>query len=47
MNKVTFRRDNEGTQQLAIFLAQLIREGVTYEINNAELYVEVRVLGGY
>ena len=44
---VTFRRDEDGAKQLATFLAQLVKEGVTYSIKNAENYVEVTLTGGY
>lgn len=46
-NFVTFRRDEEDIKHLAIFIAQLVKEGVTYTINNAENYVEVTLIGGY
>lgn len=47
MKEITFRRDTEGMKNLAIFLAQVIKEGLTYEIDNAELYVKVELTGGY
>jgi phosphopantetheine adenylyltransferase len=47
MKTINFRRDEEGMKNLAIFLAQIIREGLTYKINNAELFVEIELTGGY
>jgi hypothetical protein len=44
---ITFHRDEDGIKMLAIFIAQLVKEGVTYTINNAENYVEVTLTGGY
>lgn len=44
---VTFRRDDEGMKNLATFLAQIIKEGLTYQIDNAENFVEVTLTGGY
>ena len=44
---VRFRRDEDGIKMLAIYLATLVKEGVTYTINNAENYVEVTLTGGY
>lgn len=45
--EVQFRRDEEGSKCLAIFLAQLIREGVTYRVDNSEIFVRVTLTGGF
>jgi hypothetical protein len=45
--RVTFRRDDDGAKQLAIYLATLVKEGVEYSITNAETYVAVRLTGGF
>lgn len=47
MKSINFRRDEEGMKALAIFLAQIIREGLTYKIDNAELTVGVELTGGF
>jgi hypothetical protein len=44
---VTFQRDDDGMKQLAIFVAQLVKEGVTYSIINEPNYVAVDLTGGY
>ena len=47
MKNVDFRRDAEGMKMLGAYLAQLVREGVTYKIENAELFIRVELTGGF
>lgn len=42
---IEFRRDDP--KNLAIFLAQIVREGLTYKIENGELFVKVELTGGF
>lgn len=46
-NRVTFQRDDDGIRQLAIYLAQLTKEGVTFSVTNEISYVAVWLTGGY
>lgn len=47
MKYIQFRRDNDGMKQLAIFIAQLTKEGVEYKIENSELFIRVELTGGF
>lgn len=44
---ITFERDENGIKLLAIFIAQLIKEGVVYTITNESNRVFVNLTGGY
>lgn len=44
---ITFDADAEGFRMLAIFLAQLEREGVTYSIGQDSVGIEITLTGGY
>jgi hypothetical protein len=46
-NFVTFQRNDEGVKQLAIFIAQLVKEGVTYHVSENNNNVEVHLTGGF
>lgn len=45
--QIDFTRDEEGMKQLGAFLAQLVREGVTYKVINHNDVVSVELLGGF
>jgi hypothetical protein len=49
MNKsFRFYKNENDTKLMAIFVAQLVREGVTYAIKDAnDSYVDIQLTGGY
>jgi len=44
---VEFEKNTEGTKQFATFLAQLVKEGVTYEVDNSKDKYSVTLTGGF
>jgi hypothetical protein len=44
---ITFNTDAEGFRMLAIFLAQLEKEGVTYSVSQDLAGFEVELTGGF
>lgn len=44
---VRFEKDTKGASLLAIYTAQLIREGVTFEVADCSAHWEVELLGGF
>lgn len=44
---ITFKRSSNGLKELAIFLAQLVKEGVTYKVINNKEEFGVELTGGY
>ena len=44
---VSFDRSTEGLKQLAVYVAQLVREGVTYSITESGMKISVETTGGY
>lgn len=47
MHQIDFNRDEEGMKALAVFIAQIVREGITYKIVNHDASVSVEILGGF
>jgi len=43
--KVEFMKDEKGTKLLAIYLSQLTREGVAYQVDNKTSSFEVTITG--
>jgi hypothetical protein len=42
-----FYKDANDTQRMAIFIAQLVREGVTYSITEQDNYISIELTGGF
>ena len=42
-----FAMDTEGMTNLAAYVSQLVREGVTFSISNDKISAEVKLTGGY
>ncbi len=45
--KITFGRNEGDIRLLAIFLAQLVREGIAFRIDETSTIVTVELTGGY
>ena len=45
--RMTFATDQDGLRKLAIFVSQLVREGVTFTIIHGEHSADVELTGGY
>lgn len=43
---LTFDRSEKGLKQLAIYLAQIVREGVTYDLDMDGELIHVKLTGG-
>jgi hypothetical protein len=44
---VSFERNENGMKLLAVFLAGIVREGITYSVQTDACEVTVEILGGY
>ena len=44
---VSFDRSTKGLKELATYVAQLVREGVVYEIKEHGMKISVELTGGY
>ena len=45
MKKATFQKNEEGTKLLAIYIAQLTREGMDYQLDSAINHFTVIITG--
>lgn len=44
---LTFDFDDAGLHLLAVYVAQLVKEGVTFKINQGPVDIVVELLGGF
>lgn len=44
---IIFLNNDEDTRRCAIFISQLIREGVTFEIKRDKISTEITLTGGF
>jgi len=47
MASIKFEKDAKGAELMAVYTAQLIREGVTFDVADLPSRWEVELLGGY
>ena len=44
---IKFYHDDEDTKRMAIFVAQLVREGVSFVVENCQGRTEITLMGGH
>lgn len=44
---ISFKKDEENTKMFAIFLAQIIREGLHYHLRQDDIAWEIELTGGF
>ena len=47
IKRFTFGKGTEETTRLAIFIAQIVREGLTYKVDTYDDYIAVELTGGF
>lgn len=45
--RIAFNKDEDGTRMLAVFVSQLIREGVVFSVRANDFVYEVELTGGF
>ena len=46
-SKIKFANDEKGLKMLSVFIAQLVREQVTYRVTSDDFEYEVTLTGGF
>jgi len=44
---ISFKKDEENTKMFAIFLAQIIREGLSFNLRADDIAWEIELTGGF